>query len=275
MIDFKIDEEKCISCGLCAQECPMGIIEIKDLPLIRKGKEALCLRCQHCLAVCPTAALSILGKKPEDSVSVKGAMPKPEELTLMIKTRRSIRKYKDENVDADLIRELLETASYAPTGHNDNAVLFSILDDKKQMMKFRELVYAAIKEEGDAGTLEERFRFLRGIQRVWEKKGVDVIFRDAPHVLIASAPAKGGSAMADSMIALSYFELLANSYGLGVLWNGMIQWAINDISPKLRKHIGIPDDHEIGYVLLFGKPAVKYPRGIQSEGTHINRITLD
>ena len=154
MLEFKIEEEKCIECALCAQDCPVSIIEMKPKPIIRKEREHNCLKCQHCLAICPTSALSILGKKPEDSISVKGKMPKAESLSRMIKTRRSIRKYKKEDLDQELIQELLEIAAYAPTGHNDNAVLISLIDNRTDLHLFREKIYDAIKQAKKNGTLK-------------------------------------------------------------------------------------------------------------------------
>jgi len=274
MIDFKIDENKCITCGLCAQDCPVGIIEMTPNPCIRKSKEKQCLKCQHCLAICPTAALSILGKKPEDSLSSEGDLPTYEAMTRLIKTRRSIRKYLPEELDQNLIHELIETTAYAPTGHNYNAVHFTLIDKKEELELFRDKVYEAIKKAGEAKTLLPRFQFLYAIQKVWENNGVDVIFRDAPHLLIASAPKKNSSPLPDCLIALSYFELLANSHDIGTLWNGMLTWVLNDIDPSIADLIGIPKDYTVGYGMVFGKSAVKYPRSIQSEGLNLNRVIM-
>ena len=274
MLEFKIEEEKCIECALCAQDCPVSIIEMKPKPIIRKEREHNCLKCQHCLAICPTSALSILGKKPEDSISVKGEMPKAESLSRMIKTRRSIRKYKKEDLDQELIQELLEIAAYAPTGHNDNAVLISLIDNRTDLHLFREKIYDAIKQAKKNGTLPKQHDLLAYFQRMWENNGTDVLFREAPHVVIATAPAADASPMADCMISLSYFELMANTKGVGTLWNGLIKWVLDDIAPELRTSLGIPEDHLTGYVMLFGKPAVKYARGIQSEGLQVNKIKM-
>ncbi|MCY1722991.1 nitroreductase family protein [Prolixibacteraceae bacterium Z1-6] len=275
MIDFKIDKKKCIKCGLCAQECPVLIIDGKtEYPEIKEGKEKQCIKCQHCLAVCPTAALSIWGKNPEDSIPVTDELPTPEDMERLIKTRRSIRKFKKEEINQELIQKLLETAAYAPTGHNKNSVLFSVTDSKEQLNKLRTAVYDGIKRAGDAGTLPETMAFLGDLQRLWDSKQIDVLFRDAPHVLITSAPKNVASPDADCHIALSYFELLANTYRVGTLWNGFIKMVLKDIAPGIGRQIGIPEDHVIGYVLLFGKPAVKFTRSVQSEGLNLNRIEL-
>tara|TARA_R110001583_G_scaffold48896_2_gene153013 strand:+ start:20303 stop:21136 length:834 start_codon:yes stop_codon:yes gene_type:complete len=274
MIDFKVDINKCISCGLCAGDCPAQIIKMNPTPSIQKSREKLCLKCQHCLAICPAAAISILGIKPENSLSTSVELPSYECITNLIKTRRSVRKYIDEDLDQNLIQELLETTAYAPTGHNYNSVHFTLIDKKEDLKLFRDKVYAAIKKAGKDKTLLPQFQFLYAIQKVWEAKGVDVIFRNAPHLLIASAPKKNSSPLPDCLIALSYFELLANSRDIGTLWNGMLTWVLNDIDPSISKLIGIPKDYTVGYGLIFGKSAVKYPRTIQSDGLSLNRVDM-
>lgn len=273
MLDFKIDKTKCIQCGLCAADCPVRIIEMKEVPTIAEEKEANCLQCQHCLAVCPTGALSILGKDPGQSVSTKAEIPTTETMVNLVKTRRSIRKFKPENVEKALLDQLLEATGYAPTAKNDNAVLQTIIDDREVLASFRVKFYDAIKQAGEIGALTGKYEFLNGIQKVWETKGIDILFRDAPHLLITSAPETGASPVHDSLIAMSYFELLANSAGVGTLWNGFINWVLNDIAPELATLLGIPSNHKIGFVIVFGKPAVRYARAVQSDGAHINRIT--
>ena len=276
MIDFIIDKEKCTQCGLCAADCPTLVINPKsEYPEIKEGKEAQCIKCQHCLAICPTAALSIWGKKPEDSIPVKKNIVEPEALAQLVKTRRSTRKFKADELEPGFIHELLATAAYAPTGHNKNVVLLSVVDNKDDLAKLREQAYAGIKKAFDEGKLPAPMAFMNDFQRLWNSKQIDVIFRNAPHLLIASAPKAIATPETDATIALSYFELLANSNGLGTLWNGFVKWIIRDIAPELGIKIGLPEDHVIAGVLLFGKPAVKYARSIQSEGLHLNQIKLD
>ena len=70
MLQFKVDAERCSQCGLCVQDCPFGAMAMEEYPVI--PDENACLRCQHCLAVCPTAAISILGKDPDQKPPAQG-----------------------------------------------------------------------------------------------------------------------------------------------------------------------------------------------------------
>ena len=53
---FKVDAKKCINCGACAKNCPVGNIEIKDGKFRFKGD---CLMCARCSFNCPTDAFDI------------------------------------------------------------------------------------------------------------------------------------------------------------------------------------------------------------------------
>lgn len=274
MMNFKINTERCTECGACAKECPVMIIDGKQgIPVIKEGKEKNCIKCQHCLAVCPTAALSIWDKDPDNSMAV-GNNPTPEDMQRMIKTRRSIRRFKDETLSDDILNDLLDTAAHAPSGHNKNQVLLSLTRTTEQRDQLRTLIYDTIKAKKEAGELGPEFAMFANFQKVWESKGIDVLFRNAPHFIIATAPADNRNAKPDGIISLSYMELYANSLGLGTLWNGLIKIVLENIAPELVTKMGIPEDHTIGYMLIFGKTPAKYKRSIQSDALHINEIKL-
>lgn len=274
MIDFNVDTDKCTQCKICVSECPVLIINGKtEYPEIKEGKEENCLKCQHCLAVCPEGAISIWGKKPENSIAVNSAFPDVIELENLMQTRRSIRKFKKKTeVDKELIYRLASTALYAPTAKNENAVQFSIIDNRGDMEILRELAYGAIKKLNNEGTLPKRFSYLADFANVWYEKQIDVIFRDAPHLVIASAPKDGSLPKIDCSIALTYFDLLANSNGVGTLWDGFAKYVFEDVTPELKAKVGIPDSHEVVMVLLFGMSAVQYARSIENSDPNIKTI---
>ncbi len=275
MLQFKIDKEKCTKCGMCSKECPVLIINGKtEFPEIKEGKEKVCLQCQHCLAVCPTGALSIFGKNPDNSILVSSNDITFESLDTHVRTRRSIRKYKDELLDKELINEVLESSAYAPTGHNKNSVLLSVTYDKESFNKIREAVYNGIKKASEENKIPENMAYFANFQKAWETKKIDVIFRDAPHFIIASAPKKEKSSNSDCHVALSYFELLANTKGIGTLWNGFVKYVMECVAPELQVLFGIPEENEIACAMVFGIPAVRFARSIQSEGLHLHEMKL-
>ncbi len=267
-----IDEERCIQCSACIQDCPYSIIELKGkYPTVNVDKEKKCIKCQHCLAVCPTGALSVFGLNPANSLSLKGGFPEPEKLDLMIRGRRSIRRFSSTPIAAEIIDNLLETTSHAPTGVNRRQCLFTVVEDPQMMHAIAVDTITAIRRKTKARELPQGMEFFGGIPKAWDT-GKDVLFRKAPHMLIVSAPDLARSQNpTDGIIALSYFELMANSMGIGTLWNGLVKWAFTVILPEMKEKLGIPADHAIGYVMLFGKPAVKYFRTVQRNDVNSQR----
>ena len=276
MLNFTVNKGTCTKCNQCVSDCPAMIIAMKDgFPAIAAEQETGCYKCQHCLAICPTGAVSILGLEPADSRSIVDGFPDPERLETLIKGRRSIRKYKNENLDPLLFQRLLHVASHAPTGKNTHQVRFTVFDDKEKLAKLRDKVMAGLSSLVRDNALPEQMGFFADFVKMWEEYRVDVIFRGAPHLLFTSAPRDVPSPMQDCMIAMSYFELFAQANGVGTVWNGLAMWAINHLVPETLQYLNIPEDHQIGYAMSFGLPAVHYARTVQREPAMIHRVSQE
>lgn len=277
MLNFTVNDKLCTRCGLCAADCPARIIsqEGKALPSIRPDQEAECLQCQHCLAICPTAAISILGRNPANSLPLSAdSFPTFDQMTRFIRGRRSIRKYKDENVDPALIKTLLATLANVPTGVNKRALTFTVIDDKAVMHRFREKCLEALAAAGKAGRIPARCKYLLEAPPAYYEHKVDIIFRGAPHALVASAPPDAPCPGEDVVLALAYFELLAQSARLGTVWWGMFKMMLEAL-PDLKGLVGLSPRHRYYYGMLFGVPAIHYPRAVQRDDAAIvKRVQL-
>ena len=106
---LKIDESKCEKDRTCASECPTGIIRLKEensVPEIIPGGEEACLICGHCIAVCPHRALSHTRVPMEKCPSVeKDLVLNEKQAVQFLRSRRSIRVYKDKAVEKEKIQE--------------------------------------------------------------------------------------------------------------------------------------------------------------------------
>ena len=274
-LKFSVDKELCISCEACVSDCPLLVLAMKEnTPEVVADRAPMCLKCLHCLTVCPTGAVSIGGFGPDDCLEMENMFPEADKMEALIRGRRSVRKYQKENVEPAVLEQLLQVAWQAPTGVNARGVLFTVVDDKETMDRLRRSIMSRLAELVRADKLPEQQKFFAGFVNLWEEKGIDTLFRGAPHMIVTSAPRNCPCPEEDCMIALSYFELFAQSLGLGTVWDGLAKWAFSELMPEFKEKLGIPDDHTLGYVMAFGKPAVEYHRTVPMRPAAINRVSF-
>ncbi len=259
---LSIDREKCRRDGICAAQCPAQIIvqeNRKSFPSLLEGGEEFCIRCGHCVAVCPHGALSLSGMTADECPPIDpGLLPGADALKHLLLARRSIRRYKKTPLSKKMLSELLEAARYAPTGSNKQQVHWIVYSRPEDVRTLAGLVIDFIKIMLPAATDEAAARRFRRIVDAWDH-GRDRVTRDAPHLIVAHSPSDLSFPAADCAIALTYLELYAYARGLGTCWAGYFTAAANLHEPLIRK-LGLPAGHQCYGAVMLGYPLYRYYR---------------
>lgn len=262
---IEIDTSLCCGDALCVRVCPTGCLRMRGdkaapVPL----SENLCLSCGQCLAVCPRSAITLNGfslanvsANTTADTAMHNAIVTPESCAKLIKTRRSVRHFKDTPFDRSLLEKALEVARYAPTGKNRQDVHWIALDDKAQLSELIRLVIDAM-------------RGVEGTQRLIAayEKGEDPILRGAPCAIFAHAPADYDLSPADCSLAVGYLDLMLHSMGLGACWAGFAI-RLAQMNPSVSSFLGVPEGRKVFAGLMVGQPAIRYPHIPQRKDAHI------
>jgi nitroreductase len=229
-----------------------------------------CWRCEHCLAACPTGAISIFGKKAEDSLP-----PPPPEIgnymERLVTNRRSCRRYLDQNVDPQIISRILSAMACAPTGGNSCNVEYTVIDDKERVKVIHDLAYANMEEAAKHHVYTSSFSDFYYTKMKQSEKTVrkdDLLFCGAPHLFIAHEKCSGKWAEDSKVncnLATAYFELLANAFGLGTVIMSYPSDVLRELAPEAEKLLGVPFDHYHKLMVGFGYPEIPYVRGVQKD----------
>jgi nitroreductase/NAD-dependent dihydropyrimidine dehydrogenase PreA subunit len=258
---FAIDRTKCLRDGLCADECPRYLIELGQdgdgFPTPGANADADCINCGHCLAVCPTGALTLASMPGAQCVEVNPALlPSAEQVEHMLRTRRSIRTYTDQPVPRALLARLLDVVRYAPTGSNRQNVQWLMIYDTALVRRVASMTLDLLRQQAGLSSYARTYVMAA-------EKGLDLTCRAAPHMALALVP-KGQET--NGVIALTHLELAADALGLGACWSGLANGPIN-ASPALRELLGIPEGYVSAGAMLLGYARYAYPRvPLRNEG---------
>ncbi len=238
-----IDEEKCIGCGLCVNDCPNVHLYLENNKA--KAVEGGCIECGHCFAVCPMNAVKIAGCDCADEPVTPMTEFDSDKLLSAMKSRRSIRHFTAQSVEEEKLQKILEAGRYCPTGGNAQNVAFTILGSKQSQAEA--LCVKLFREGKKLGS-----PFVDLLKRI--EISDDFFFKGAPLVVVVSSKSSINAGLASS-----YMELMAYNLGLGVLYSGFFV-ICTKLSKKLKKMLQLPKGHEVVSCLVIGYPDVKYQR---------------
>lgn len=170
----------------------------------------------------------------------------------IIKSRRCVREYKEEQISDSDIKFLIDCAGYAPSGLNMQPWGFLVIQNKDVMKRLSEIgkksmipILEQFKDTSNAAA--DYLAFL--------KKESSDMFYDAPVLVIILGKKNAPTAVYDCAMAAQTMTLAAHYIGIGSCWIGGVQRALVD--DKLMKELGAPDGYIIVAPLIFGYPKNK------------------
>lgn len=162
-----------------------------------------------------------------------------------LKTRRSIRKYKEEKISEDIIKELLNCAMYSPSAFDYQPWHFIVID-KKEI--FDNILKAATHAE---------------------------MIKEASHAIILCGDKKleenTGLLIQDISAATQNLLLAAHTYGLGAVWVGI--YPFEEIVNGIKEVFNLPENIIPVSMAVIGYPGEtpEQPERYKKERVHLNK----
>ena len=250
--------QDCIKCGVCAEACPVGILNMgQDGPSLLHPKS--CIQCGHCVAVCPREALDH-EQVPRNKQVPLERYPVLDPLTAahFLRSRRSIRSYKNEAVPKEKLLELLEIARFAPSGGNSQGLSYLVVTEKELLKKLTAATVDWMEEEIRKGVAWSKA--YEGVVRGYRKTGRDLILRDAPGLIVATAPKTFPLGHDNTRYSLAYVDLYAAALGLGSCWAGFFEMCAASGYPEVYRLLSLAEGVTVTGAVMVGFPKYQYHR---------------
>jgi nitroreductase len=254
-----------------------------------------CIACGQCVAICPQSAIS---HSEFPSTTIRPIqfeqMPTSEQVMTLLKTRRSIRAFRDKPLTNETIESIIDGARFAPSGHNSQSTEFLIVQNKDVLKQvsttvieylkfeirrfgnplFRTFALLADRELAESGLHE--IPWFKQLIRLFES-GEDPILNDAPALLAFHAPRTIGFADVNAQLALQNASLVAHSLGIGHFYTG---WVLSPCrAPRARSWnrripslIGIPPGNTLHGTLALGYPIPRFKNMIERNPPQIRWV---
>ncbi|MEA3403466.1 MAG: nitroreductase family protein [Armatimonadota bacterium] len=276
----EVDYDRCVRCGRCVAVCAADLLEMG-----KEGPEPIgfcpCFVCGHCVAVCPTEAISHPDMPPEGFVELAPAEEAMdvEQLWDLLRRRRSVRQYTDEQVPEDVVMELIEAATLAPSALNEQEWHFTVIRDPARLQRIRRRIVAIysnvvkmLKSRINRLTLrlmigseamdllEEAEPVIRRIVEAYDEHE-DRILWDAPTLIVVHSPEGDPTAAESSHYATANMMLLATAMGLGTCLIGFVT-EVAERDERLKQYLRVPEHHHADAALVVGYPDVQFLKSV-------------
>ncbi|MBI5849308.1 MAG: nitroreductase [Nitrospirae bacterium] len=142
----------------------------------------------------------------------------------LIKSRRSVRKFKSDRIPEELIEKVLEAGRWAPSGLNNQAWRFAVVTDKATITRISSLTHYA--------------------KIVLAAQALIPVFLDTAKSYHREKDIQSIGACLQNML------LEIHALGLGAVWLGEIIRS----NEQIKKILGLPEELELMAVIAMGYP---------------------
>jgi nitroreductase/Pyruvate/2-oxoacid:ferredoxin oxidoreductase delta subunit len=291
-VEVIVDKQKCTKCGICMGYCHSYLEKDEEgFPRSMKLEESYygCIQCGHCMMACPSNAIEIKGEDIDKSHlrELNTNLPDFNALNALFLKRRSIRKFKDQEVPKEALDKIVQAAATAPLGLPPSELKVLIINGKE---KVEELLNDMVKEMESAKkmvnplTLSLLKLFSSNVEykklkdfilplcdlTIKERKaGIDHLLYNAPAVMLIYSTELG--MVQNSVIATTYATLAAETLGLGTCWIETFG-ALFKNNKNLREKYGILKGEKFIEGMILGYPDTHFNKAFQRNFKEVKYI---
>ena len=165
----------------------------------------------------------------------------------LLKNRRTIRNYKEDPVSVELIQEMIQESTLAPSAGNGQPWQFIIVNNKEMIQ--------TLSDESKQNLLDRIAKdpndYSARYKGMLEK--ISNVFYNAPSLVIIGGEKNLKNLYLDCALAGCYFMMAATSRNMGTCW---VNLGAEIHDPELRKSLGMTDDFQIVAPITVGYPVV-------------------
>lgn len=167
----------------------------------------------------------------------------------LIKKRKSVRKYKPEQISEAELNLIMDAGQSAPSGSNNQTAHFVVVQNPVILDELRQIVrdeFAGMEITEDTyGSIKTSIKL--------SQKGTYNFMYNPPTLVIATNLRGYGNAMADCSLALGNMMLMAAELGIGSCWINQLKWlSDHDNIKNYVKKLGIGEEEIICACLALG-----------------------
>jgi nitroreductase len=166
--------------------------------------------------------------------------------TELLQKRRSIRDYEPKDVPLEIINEIIQEATLAPSASNNQPCRFVIINCRQTIKR--------ISDESKANLLQDFAQKKTNLNAEYVdllKNEKFNVFYNAPCVVYIAGSSAVHSLDIDCALTASYIMFCAATRGLGTCWIGL---GAHIRDPKIKAEMGIPDGCRIVAPIIIGYP---------------------